>query len=509
MAWIAAGATGVLYFLGFTGFGYWPLIFIFQVPLYVAVEGKERLVGPWTALGLGQVAGTVAYMGGYYWVVHLLRLFAKLDLPWALLGFLLLVIYKGGTLTVEAWLYQRMRTRGWSPSLCGAVAMVSVESVYPLLFPNYAANALFRVPLFTQPVELFGMAALGVLLGGVNGALAGAVVAARRHRGGVRLALRTAAPALVLVAVYAGYGLLRIPMVRAQFEDVDTMKVAMVQANLGAEEDQVSRAEQARQHQRMTREVFEAHPDLDLVVWPESGFGQALSRDNVNLAAVSGFVPVQLLFGVTTVDLSQRPRRAYNSALLTSIAGRRVGRFDKIELLMFGETIPFVDSIPWIKEWFPQSGRFTAGTDYQNLVTDDGVRMLPMICYEDIIPEFVRTMWRKAGPADVLVNLTNDSWYGDTHEPTTHLALATFRTIETRRYMIRSTNTGISAIVDPVGQIVARTGQRTKETLLYDVPVLQTGASTLYMRHGNVLGWLGVLVAVWGARPRRGRPGRH
>ena len=92
----------------------------------------------------------------------------------------------------------------------------------------------------------------------------------------------------------------------------------------------------------------------------------------------------------------------------------------------------------------------------------------------------------------MLVNVTNDSWYGNTHEPKIHLVLASFRAIESRRALIRSTNTGISAIVDPAGRIVARTGQLTRETLVADVPLIKDGSSTIYMRFGDVIAWIGL-----------------
>jgi apolipoprotein N-acyltransferase len=133
------------------------------------------------------------------------------------------------------------------------------------------------------------------------------------------------------------------------------------------------------------------------------------------------------------------------------------------------------------------------------------VKLLPMICYEDILPAFVRRLWNRGGAAEALVNITNDSWYGDTHEPLIHLVLATFRTIETRRALIRSTNTGISAFVDPAGRIVKRTGQWTKETLVDEVPLVRDGSSTLYMVVGDVLGWLGLALVALGLWRSRGR----
>jgi len=97
-----------------------------------------------------------------------------------------------------------------------------------------------------------------------------------------------------------------------------------------------------------------------------------------------------------------------------------------------------------------------------------------------------------------LVNVTNDSWYGDTNEPLIHLVLASFRSIETRRAMIRSTNTGISAFIDPAGRIVARTGQWEQENLVGDVPLFDDGSSTLYMMTGDVLGWLALALVLFG-----------
>jgi len=492
---LAAVASGVLYFLGFTGFGYWPLIFVFLVPMFVAVEGRRDLA----AFGIGEIAGTVAMYGGFYWVAHLLQLFAGLGAPLAFLGLTLLCVYNGGTLGLEAWLYVRMRRRGWHPALCGAVAMTAVEATYPLLFPNYAANALYRVPLLTQPVELFGMAALGVLVGGVNGALAGAWLG----RSARPRMLRHLAVATGLLATFAIYGAIRIPMVDARSDAAPKSKVALIQANHGAASD-TSRAEQSKDHRRMTREVHRDHPDLDLVVWPESGYGGAIRRTQEDLLAVTGGTPVPVALGVTTVEFPpDGRRRTWNSAVLTSTTGQRIGLYDKIELLMFGEGLPFEGSFPIVREWFPQAASFQRGERFEHLELPSGVRMMPLICYEDLLPDLVLRMWERAGPADLLLNLTNDSWYGDTHEPRTHLALATFRTIETRRALIRSTNTGISALVDPVGRIVEETPQYARATLVGEVPVLE-GPPTLYVRLGNVLGWAAIACALFGVFWRRG-----
>jgi apolipoprotein N-acyltransferase len=199
-----------------------------------------------------------------------------------------------------------------------------------------------------------------------------------------------------------------------------------------------------------------------------------------------------MLWGALTASTDE----VWNSAILTSSTGALLGRFDKVELLAFGETIPFAETFPSIRSWFPRSSKFSRGTSFQNLELGQ-TSFMPMICYEDILPAFVRRLWKEAGPADVMVNLTNDSWYGDSHEPWIHLVLATFRSIETRRALIRSTNTGVSAFVDPLGRITSHTGQWTQETLVAEVPLIEDGSTTIYQRFGD-LPWV-LACAVAGA----------
>jgi apolipoprotein N-acyltransferase len=182
--------------------------------------------------------------------------------------------------------------------------------------------------------------------------------------------------------------------------------------------------------------------------------------------------------------------------LLASATGDVLGIYDKIELLAFGETYPFSDMLPILGKVFGTSW-FTRGTSLKHLQLND-TSFLPMICYEDILPSLVRNIWRQDGPSDVLVNITNDSWYGNTHQPMIHLVLASFRSIETRRALIRSTNTGISAIVDPAGRITHRTGQWTRETLVAEVPLIKDESVTVFMRFGNVVGWLCLALTLGG-----------
>jgi apolipoprotein N-acyltransferase len=509
-----AAAGGVSCFLGYVGFGFVPLIFVCLVPLLVAIGDAT----PGRAFGLGLLFGFAGNLGAFYWIVHLLSVFAALSLPLAVAGYLLLCLYNGLVFGAACWIARRLaRDAGLHPAFGLALALPALELAWPLLFPYFLGNALYRIPVLTQVVEVTGVPGLTALVALVNGALYALLEALRGRRPAARAPV---AVALAAVLLCAGFGLARIPAVDRMAASARKMTVALVQTNLGAGEKVARPADFLSQHQQMSREAEARHERLDLVVWPESAYQGIVHREARNLRAITAGIRAPVVFGLlSTDDAPDGRRRVYNSVVLTSPGGDVRGMFDKVELLLFGETLPLVDTFPSIRRWFPHSSTFDRGTTLRHLRMPDGTSLLPMICYEDILPAFVRAVWRADGPADVLVNVTNDSWYGDTHEPTIHLALATFRSIETRRAMIRSTNTGISAIVDPVGRIVARTGQWTRETLVAEVPVIRDGPSPPYMRVGDAYGWLsglataGLLLLRRGLgrpppRPPHGRRGR-
>lgn len=201
-------------------------------------------------------------------------------------------------------------------------------------------------------------------------------------------------------------------------------------------------------------------------------------------AAVRGF-RTPLLFGALTQQADAgNTMRIYNSALLVDRDGAVRGRYDKVYLLLFGEYLPFSDTFPFLKKLLPESSDFRPGSTVGVFQLGDA-RMGVLICYEDIIPSFTRRV-AQAGP-NVFVNVTNDAWFGKTMEPYLHLQLAVFRTIEHRRALVRSTNTGISAFVDPAGRLLQQTSLEGAETLVWDVPLMEM--PTIYGRIGDVFAW--------------------
>jgi apolipoprotein N-acyltransferase len=485
--------SAALYFLTFLDFGLYPLIWFCFVPVLIAIRHTTAA----RALWYGTIFGTLTNAGGYYWVIHTIETFGNMPWPVAFLGYLLLCAYQGFLIALSIWLVRGAELRlGVSPVWSLPVTFTALELAYPLLFPSYIGNSQFEFTTLTQIADVTGMSGLTFLIGLVNGALYELICAriASRRPHWPRIAL----PATAFVAAIV-YGAVRLPQVDAMTASAPKITVGLVQTNIGAQDKAADPEEFVLRHRSMSQALVDEHPDVELVIWPESAYNQLLWRSDRNIAddVIAG-LGKPLLFGALTIEAAGNPsdRRIYNSLLLASASGEVLSVYDKIELLVFGETYPFSATLPALDRIFGTNW-FTRGTSLDHLRLGDH-SFLPLICYEDILPAFVRRVWRKAGPADALVNGTNDSWYGDTAQPMIHLALASFRSIETRRALIRSTNTGISAIVDPAGRITHRTGQWTQETLVADVPLIKDGSSTVYMTIGDVLGWTCVVLTAFG-----------
>jgi apolipoprotein N-acyltransferase len=176
---------------------------------------------------------------------------------------------------------------------------------------------------------------------------------------------------------------------------------------------------------------------------------------------------------------------AYNSALLVDGDGAVLGKYDKIHLVPFGEAIPFESVFPALRDVNFGEADFRRGDEYLVFEVDDA-RFSTLICFEAIFPRLVREFVDDG--AQVLVNITNDVWYGRTSMPFQHAQMAVMRAIENRRSLARSANSGVSLFADPYGRVIARTAIFERGVLVEDVPIVE--GKTFYTRHGGMIAWL-------------------
>jgi apolipoprotein N-acyltransferase len=494
IAYPLAILSGLLYFLGFPGIDLWPLSFVAFVPLLIALDGQP--VGRATALGW--TAGFTMTMTGFYWLLEMLKVFSGFPTAVCVLFMAILCAYQGGRIALGGWLYGRATVRGWPAPIVFALAFAASELIYPLLFPWYFGASVHNAPTFMQVADLGGPILVGLVLVAANLGLA-EIAIALRHRRAISRTL--VAVGLVVPAVSALYGSMRIASMNTLIADAKAAKLGIVQGNMPL----FDRGRALATHVELTRKLNSE--GVDLVVWSEAAVPRSLNEARYaedvqrNLTRNLG---VATIVG-TVLRRSPGPdggrMQFFNTALFADARGQVLGRYDKQYLLAFGEYLPFGDAFPVLYEWSPNSGRFTPGESIEPLVWGEH-RISALICYEDILPSFVRKIVRHADP-DLLVNMTNDAWFGDSTEPWIHLALAKLRAVEHRRYLVRATNSGVSAIVDAAGRVVAHGGTYREETLVGEIRWMRQ--KTVYGIIGDIPWYIALVVAGVMAFVTRGR----
>lgn len=519
---VGAGTlSAALLVLSFPPYLAWGLAFVGMVPFLLALF---RARSHWDAFWIGFPCMVFFILFGFGWISFVATNFG--GLPW-IVGKLVLLLF---ALFAEAQylifalaafsILQLIRARGkagWGVSALWLVALpiayVGMDFLYPKIFPSAFGHVLYGWFSVAQLAEYTGVYVLSLPIVWVNMALAVLL-----HKATTRERLSSPAMAVALIAA-VGVGLLaadrwgtrRI----AELKELDkgytkSLKFSLIQANIGDMDKLASEGgfEPAVQkvlstYREMSKEAIAKYKP-DLIVWPETAFPFLFTHLQDDLANRTGQardawmyalmreIDTPLYFGTySAID-----NRDYNSAFLLEPPFRQTAVYRKSILLAFGEYVPLGPLSPLIQTLIPTIANFGRGPGPVAL-DFKGVKLGPQICYEGIYPEHPRGAVR-AG-ADILLNITNDSWFGDTTEPWLHLALTAFRSIELRRPLVRATNTGISTIIDTTGEMRYRTRLFEKETLNAEVKAPgpdQAAPVTFYIKHGEILAQVCALFAL-------------
>jgi apolipoprotein N-acyltransferase len=526
--WAALGLAvlaGALHALGYVNPQAWPLAFVSLVPLLLALRGRRG----GRAFLLGWLTGTAANAVGFYWITSMLRTFSGFPaVACDLLGVLLFAA-QGSQFGFFGWFVARADRAGVPRLIAVPAIFAALELAFPLLFPSYIANVLHDVPVLIQFADVGGVLLVGAALTATATAIEQVIAAPylsapdaaappaddtdrvapadphTRTRTRTRTPTRTRLrPLVVPAAIWLAaipYGFYRIAEVDRENRTAPSLRVGVVQENLGLLEKRNEPELALYRHFEATHRL-EAQ-GVDLVVWSESAVAFFIPSDarDVRDALDPWTVHVPVLFGA----LASRGGRYYNTAFMVDRTGDIVGTYDKTYLLAFGEYIPGGETFPRLYRMSRNTGHFTAGSRLAAVpLPGDGPghprTVLPLICYEDILPRFVRT-FQRAADASLFAVILNDAWFGDTAEPWIHFGLSKFRSIEHRRDFVRAANSGVSGFIDAAGRVIAHTGTFTPAAPVARVH-LRT-RHTVYYYLGDWAGWLGVAVALWAIRPRR------
>lgn len=486
---VLAALTGILYpvtfMIPYAGIVSWVLL----VPLFCAISDKT----PKNAFKLGLLAGTLSNFIGTYWLIGTLSRFGGFPIPVSVVFIFVLGAFSGLSYAIFSYIVTRLgftKQPGLVSALLIAAVWTSIEYFFPFLFPYGIGNSQPDYLPIVQIFDIFGVYSLSFIIVLVNVAITRAII----NRGGAPFPVKEIALSAALVAASLVYGYVRIGQVDAEIAAAPKLKIGMVQANFDFLEKSESKEEVVTEKHK---EMSLALKDVDLIIWPETSIqawfptdsDYLIVRDAPGVPYMEGkyfivggmsFTPKEENIEVLTSENVIQ----YNTAFLTDSEGRILSRYHKNKLLLFGEYLPFVKYFPAIKKISPASGDFTPGDEFDLFIIEDkGARIGPIICYEDILPPFSRKFAEEG--ANLIVNITNDAWFGRTIAPYQHLFVSIPRSIETRKYMLRSTNTGISAIIDPVGRVVAETPTFERMNLEGEVG-LMNGENTFYTKTGDV-----------------------
>ncbi len=468
-------ASGLLYAMLLPPFSASALAWIVLVPLLLVLASSS----PLRAFGYGGLWAICATVAVAWWFPAMLERFFGLPQSMAWMGLLGLGALVDGLpyAFFGLWVGWGAR-RGVLNPLTVAAAFGLTEWVRangPIANPFAQLAYSQSGTAFAQTADLAGPYAVGMLVVAANVAIAGLLMPAF----GGRHPLRRAGIAAAFVMLAFGYGQWRL---QQDFGHGESLKVALVQGGVARELewDRSTRDENLERYLSLTREAAAQAPDL--VFWPEFAVDFYLREASVHRARLLDGVRAigaDLVLGGSHYRFSgqgQKERTAYyNSVFVVDSLGRlRADRYDKRRLVPFAEYGPFGDSLR------AETAVYVPGEKPQ-LLQAGGVRVGAFICGEALHPEIAREL-AMAG-AELLANPSNDYWFGHPQAAAHQLQVASFRAIENRRYLVRATATGISAVVDPHGRTLIRSQGQGPEIL--HASLRRSSAVTPYHRVGE------------------------
>jgi len=441
------------------------LAWLALVPLLVVLARAERRR---QALLLSLVAALAYFFGAIWWVSHAMTAFGGLPLWLSLVALSLLVLYMAAhwllALLPSWWI--RRRT-GWPFWLHLPATWVAAEWLRNYLFTGFPWGNLGYTQARTLPVAqlsaavgVYGVAALVVL---VNAAVAEALLARQAGRPPPWRPL--GAVALLLAAVLAG-GAWRMAGLRTRMAAAPRVTVGLVQPNVNQGVKNQGRSHARYILDRLAPLTAEAdRRGADLVIWPEAAYPYSLPPRIATLAEPDSGVPrltrAWLLLGAATYERRRLPgggseAEASNSAFLLRPDLTVVDRYQKNHLVPFGEYVPLRRWLPFLDSVVPQFAPQRPGAGLRVLAFPDAaggeVRLAPMICFDAIFPE-INVAYAASDP-EILVNPTNDAWYGYSSGPYQFLAMVRMRAVEAGKAVARPAYAGVSALILPTGELV-------------------------------------------------------
>lgn len=485
-------ASALFLVLSFPDSDLWWLGWIGLVPLLVVVTQTPKAA---RAFLLGWLWGVIFFYGTCWWLTYPMIHYAHLGAPLAYVLLLLPVIFVALFPALFCAVLSRVVSRFGSVALFVAPFLwVSLElgryAVTGLGWNAIGYSQAFH-PMLIPSARWGGVYAVGFLLLTVNASIAFALLQRNRFKVALSVAV-LAATGVVMSASYFNAAL------ETPLSSEPHHPMVAVQPNVPMEgaDDSTSQKQLLDRHLELGRTgLHDARDDYShesLVIWPESPMNFSYSRDSQLRDALSTFARTNRT-SVLLNSLEPAPNSGeHNSAVLVNEEGRIVAQYDKIRLMPFGEYVPLPQWIPGASSVRGIVGDFTPGSKYTLMPLGD-LRAGVFICIEAAHPGIARSFVNEG--ADVLINISNDGYLGPTPVMRQHLSNAIFRAVENDRPLMRVTNSGITALISPVGEVRDSTAGFQPAVRNWTIRKEVIG-KTFYTRHGDVFAYLCGLISL-------------
>lgn len=485
--------SGLLLTSTFPKIGFAWLAWIALVPLLLSIKN----LSPKNSFSMGYITGLVHFVTLVYWLIHTMRMYGSLPLYLCLSVLLLLSMVMALYVAVFSLLLTRLCSTPLKMVFMTPLLWVAFEYLRTFLFTGfpwelfgYSQHARLTLIQFADITGVYGISFILALTNSVL--LIGLLFFLKSDWQTKPVSqpvfTRSLAVLLLLFVLIFVYGKRQIIKIDALISNAPVKRVAVVQGNI----DQTIKWDPAFQINTTQKYIAlsaSARPSSpDLIVWPETATPFYFNH-NKQLSNMirKGIITANTSFLIGSPSMGKQSDRVeyYNSALLFNQDGKVVGKYNKAHLVPYGEYIPFKNWFPFLGKMVQEVGDFWPGKKGITIDWDEhplGVQ----ICYEIIFAHLSRALVKNG--AMILINITNDAWYGRSSMPYQHFHMTVFRAIENRRALVRSANTGISGFIDPAGRVISRSALFKEAVMTQAVPLLKT--QSIYSRTGDFFAWI-------------------
>lgn len=461
MVYLLYFLTSLLYIISFPNFNFSWLAWICLIPFLIAVDSEKEIR---SAIRNSFLCGWVIYLGSMHWLTKV---------SW--LGYILVTLY----LACYFALFGIVRFHNKNFIII-PVAWTALEFIrsnlwggIPWLLLGASQYSFLSLIQIANVTAVYGVSFIVVLINA-------SIVKSKYY-------------VLLILLLVIGYGKYTI----SKTVEGEKIKIGVVQPNVPQDIkwDPVYTDWMVEKLEKLSYNIR----DVNLIIWPETAvptFTESASLFK-RITLLAKELDTDIFIGSQGLSFNGE-KHYHNSAFLVSKDGRIAGEYRKIHLVPFGEFVPFRKIFPFLKYLTPIEGEFTAGNEYtvfkpSNINHGSVVPLSTIICFEDIFPGLARKFVKRG--ADILVNITNDAWFGETNAVYQHAYLSIFRAVENGVPLVRATNTGLSCFIESTGKInVIKPFIEISSAR----EILVSKRNTFYTRYGDIFGWLCVIVLLGG-----------